>query len=119
MKRVRWGLISLASDGSATSPWMQNAATWQVIPSPTLGNDAGAFNAVAVVPGTNQLWAVGYRFTRTPPYPMQTLIERWDGTAWQVVANPVLPEQLLRDSVDGGDGALGYGCLGNRPIGRR
>jgi hypothetical protein len=85
------GSYTSASDGMQTLTLHWNGTTWQVVPSPTLDQDAGAFNAVAAVPGTNQLWAVGYRFTRIPPYPMQTLIERWNGTTWQIVANPTLP----------------------------
>jgi len=53
-----------------------DGSTWNDIPNPTL---SGQLNAVAAAPD-GQLWAAGYR--EVPP---DSLIERWDGSAWHVI----------------------------------
>jgi hypothetical protein len=69
-------------DGSAshvvTSPMPQGATN-------------GFFSAVARIPGTNQLWAVGQSSIHSVPSLPQPLIEQWNGTAWQIVTSPALP----------------------------
>lgn len=69
-----------------------NGARWQVVANPALpGVSDSALNAVAQIPGTAQLWAIGYALSGPRPAYNQPLIERWDGGAWQVVAGPALP----------------------------
>src|SRR6266704_4216953 len=53
-----------------------NGTSWSIVPTPTVGTES-AFNAVAQIPNTNHLWAVGSQFTNNLP---QTLVERWNGT---------------------------------------
>jgi len=65
---------------------------WQVVANPALpGVSDSALNSVARIPGTAQLWAVGYALKGPRPAYNQPLIERWDGGAWHVVAGPTLP----------------------------
>jgi hypothetical protein len=60
--------------------------TWDVVFSPS-PNGGPAFSSVAAVPGTVELWSVGnYLFNYS-----LTLTEHWDGTAWEIVASPNIP----------------------------
>lgn len=78
---------SSASASNATSRPL-GCEGWQNIYTPT-PNGNGILTAVAAIPGTNHLWSVG--FTNPAGY-QQTLIERWDGTAWSVVPSPNRPQ---------------------------
>jgi hypothetical protein len=63
-----------------------NGKNWQTVPTP----DHGLFptlEAVAAIPGTNQVWAVGTQITKA--HGNQTLIERWNGQVWQIVPSPL------------------------------
>ncbi|HET8908320.1 MAG TPA: hypothetical protein VFN11_15290, partial [Ktedonobacterales bacterium] len=69
-----------------------NGTSWQVVANPALpGVSDSTLNAVARIPGTDQLWAIGYTLKGPRPAYNQPLIERWNGTSWQVVAGPSLP----------------------------
>jgi hypothetical protein len=76
-------------------------------------------DAVTAIPGTNQLWAVGSQMktiSQSPytellgaaPYEQpldvnfaQSLIERWDGSAWQVVPAPPAPRGAITSVLTG------------------
>jgi hypothetical protein len=69
-----------------------DGAAWHISSSPLpQGAITGALSAVTRVPGTNQLWAVGDWSKYSVPTLPQPLIERWDGTTWQIVTSPALP----------------------------
>lgn len=69
-----------------------NGTSWQVVANPALsGVSDSELDSVARIPGTDQLWAIGYALIGPRPAYNQPLIERWDGSAWQVFANPALP----------------------------
>jgi hypothetical protein len=69
-----------------------NGASWQVVATPALsGVSDSALNSVARIPGTAQLWAVGYTLKGPRPAYNQPLIERWNDGAWHIVAGPALP----------------------------
>lgn len=57
---------------------MPYGSAWKQAPSPSL---AGSLSSVAATSASN-VWAVGY--TRNG----RTLIERWNGTAWNRVSSP-------------------------------
>lgn len=67
-----------------------NGTQWSVIPSANPSARLNVLNGVAAV-AANDVWAVGAYATAdgngTVP-----LIERWDGSAWRVVASPPLAE---------------------------
>jgi hypothetical protein len=64
-----------------------NGTSWQLVATPALPSGVNpTLSAVARIPGTNQLWAVGYSVA-VPAL----VVERWDGTSWQVVPSPPLP----------------------------
>jgi hypothetical protein len=65
-----------------------NGVAWSRIASPNLPGGSELFG-VATIPGTSRLWAVGARALEsgTP----QTLIQLWNGTAWNVIPSPNPP----------------------------
>jgi hypothetical protein len=64
--------------------------TWTIIPSPSPGPGGNQLNGVAATSTTNA-WAVGSFFpTVAAGQPPQTLIERWDGSAWTIQSSPSL-----------------------------
>ncbi len=69
-----------------SKPHAPTCGTWDLVFSPN-PNSGPVFSSVAAVPGTAELWAVGnYLFFYSLP-----LIEHWDGTAWEIVASPNIP----------------------------
>jgi hypothetical protein len=84
-----------------------DGASWQVVSSPlppsAAPNRGGVLSAVTRIPGTNQLWAVGGWTQYTVTAPLQPLIERWNGTAWQIVTSPTLPSGAM--------GGIWYGIV--------
>jgi hypothetical protein len=62
---------------------------WTSTPAPSIGPNFNTLFGVAAVPG--RAWAVGVALDRD--YQAHSLIEAWNGTAWHVVATPVLDTQ--------------------------
>jgi hypothetical protein len=79
-----WAAGSSGGNLSLTEHW--DGTSWTVIPSPNPGSALDVLFAVARVPGTSQVWAVGEEGSSPPAF--QALIERWNGTAWTVVTSP-------------------------------
>jgi hypothetical protein len=73
-----------------------DGASWQIVSNPPLPPSAsrtsGGSLSATRIPGTNQLWAVGEWQEWVSMGRGQPLIERWDGTAWQIVPSPALPK---------------------------
>ena len=65
-----------------------DGTSWSVVPSPNPGADYDTLSSVARVKGTTQVWAVGSDVNSNNDE--QTLIERWNGTSWKVIASPNL-----------------------------
>src|SRR5204863_434264 len=59
-----------------------NGSAWNVVPSVSVSTNHNRFNGVAAVSSTD-VWAVGAYINGNDVN--QTLIERWDGSAWSVV----------------------------------
>ena len=79
-----------------------DGTSWQMVAGPTLpGISDSALNSVARIPSTTQLWAVGYTVKSPRPAYNQPLIERWDGTGWQMVAGPALPSGAFGGELQG------------------
>lgn len=73
-----WGTAPAAE---AAAP----ACTWKTVPAA----GPGTLAAVVAVPGTHQAWAVGDRVMLVGGRHVgRTLIERWNGTSWSIVAGP-------------------------------
>ena len=59
--------------------------SWTIVPSPNRGTDGSQLNGVTTVSNQTSAWAVGYSGQGNG---VQTLIERWNGSAWTIVDSP-------------------------------
>lgn len=98
-----WAVGSYGDPGRIwplTERW--DGAAWKVVVAP---DPPGAWdsklNAVARIPGTNQLWAVGSTLKTQPVNYSQALIERWNGSAWSMVSGPTLPAGSFGAALNG------------------
>ena len=80
-----WLLLTPPAPAQRKSkPHAPTCGSWDLVFSPN-PNGGPIFTAAAAVPGTIELWGVGYYvFNYWLP-----LIEHWDGTEWQIVASPI------------------------------
>ena len=84
-----------------------DGSAWHVVTNPLPDRaTAGSFTALGAIPGSNQLWVVGsVRIGAAPSTGgigyFQPLIERWNGSAWQVSAGPTLPSGALAGELKG------------------
>jgi hypothetical protein len=69
-----------------------NGITWTEVPTPPVG--VGGNNPFKGVTGLSatEVWAVGYTTTSNGP---QELIERWNGSAWQVEPAPAIASPVV------------------------
>ena len=72
-------------DALASACATSTGTAWKQVPSPSPGSDINSLNGVAAV-SSCQAWAVGEYLNTKGPY--HTLIERWNGAAWQQVPSP-------------------------------
>jgi hypothetical protein len=76
-----------------------DGASWQIVSNPALppkrAPQGGGALSVTRIPGTNQLWAAGEWHEWIGLGPGEPLIERWDGTTWQIVPSPALPKGAI------------------------
>jgi hypothetical protein len=72
------------TDHTLVERW--NGTAWSVVSSPNQGTSNNNLTGVGVVSATD-VWVVGTYYTDTTSI-AQTLVERWDGTAWSVVDSP-------------------------------
>ena len=62
-----------------------NGSAWSIVESPNPGTSGNYLQAACVAYDDSKVWAVGYYYQSGHP---RTLIERWDGSNWTVVASP-------------------------------
>jgi hypothetical protein len=63
---------------------------WSIVPSPNPNGNGWFYGATAIA--SNNVWAVGNWGTSGNTSRPQTLTEHWDGSAWQVVPSPNVPD---------------------------
>jgi hypothetical protein len=64
-----------------------NGTAWKKVASPNPGSTAASNILFGIAaPSSGAAWAVGSHFDNGPP--QQTLIVRWNGTAWKAVPSP-------------------------------
>jgi hypothetical protein len=79
-----------------------DGAAWHIVSSPLpQGATNGLLSSVSRIPGTPGLWAVGDWSHYAVPALPQPLLERWDGTSWQLVTSPALPSGAIGGSWTG------------------
>lgn len=78
-----WGVGSTGTPMTLTEHW--NGARWNIVTSPDPGSALDALFSVALVPGHRTVWAVGEEGNSATTF--QTLVERWSGRNWKVVAS--------------------------------
>jgi hypothetical protein len=80
------GAWAVGSHGVETLAERWDGRRWRVVPTPTPGthHNAGLSDVAAVSP--SQAWAVGSYVSDAPR--LATLVERWDGSSWEVVSSP-------------------------------
>ena len=79
-----------------------DGSAWNVVAAPLpAGARETALYAIAPISGAQQLWAVGNVQPGTNSGYTQPLIERWSGSAWQIVNGPTLPQGALGASLNG------------------
>ncbi len=103
-----WAAGEMVTGSQTSQPLIErwDGTAWQVITSPVPAQaTASSFTALARIPGTSQLWAVGSVRYGPPPSGgigyFQPLIERWTGSAWQVITAPTPPSGSLAGSLNG------------------
>jgi hypothetical protein len=75
--------VGSSSLGSLIEEW--NGTSWSVIPSPNPTGTSITLNAISALTAT-QAWAVGNYVDSDGQ--TQTLIEKWNGTAWKIIPSP-------------------------------
>ncbi len=83
--------VGYTEPGSVDHPFAMhwNGTAWTVTKTPARGKGTNILYGV-VAPAPNEAWAVGLSTPDAPPAESVTLtlIEHWDGTAWQIVPSP-------------------------------
>jgi hypothetical protein len=87
------GAWAVGTDTSVTKGLIErwNGRSWKRVPSPNPGGDLGLSTLDGVAARSpSSAWAVGKYITSNIFEPMfsQTLIEHWNGTAWEQAASP-------------------------------
>ncbi len=75
-----------------------NGSTWSIVSTPP-SSTFSEFNAIATIPGTHELWAVGT--WATSKHGQQGLAELWNGTRWKII-----PTAIVNSSIFSGIAAL-------------
>jgi hypothetical protein len=100
--REVWAVGSTTGEKTLIERW--NGTTWQRVPSPNPGPSHGGFLRSVTTVSAHFAWAVGGAFG-TSTRGTQSLILRWNGTAWKRVPSP-------NPGVPGGSTDLGVGLGG-------
>lgn len=79
-------LAALLVQGAPIAEAAATCARWKVVPTPNVTGMNTALNGVSAL-SSRDAWAVGYSWNNTTGT-SQTLIERWNGTKWRIVASP-------------------------------
>jgi hypothetical protein len=104
-----------SGEGTLVLHW--DGASWTVVPSPNGRNPSNALLDVVAF-GPDDVWAGGLSYDDLQ-VTSRTLVERWDGSAWQVVRTPNPdPSYNVIDGLVGTDAkhVWGVGAQGSRTL---
>ena len=77
-----------------TEQW--NGSQWTIIPSPNVGSLYTILQAVASIPNSNSLWAVGsYIINSASESGIEPIIEQWNGSQWNIFPSPKVVQGVL------------------------
>jgi hypothetical protein len=79
--------VGYAGDVPTTLAEHWDGSAWSAVPTPDLGGGSDLFLGVGGGE-PDRVWAVGYHQGDSTVTPNGTLIERWDGSTWNVVPSP-------------------------------
>src|SRR5579863_1438647 len=81
-----WAVGEYQYDPSPTGPLVEhwNGTVWSIVATPS-GGAGNVFYAVATIPGTHEMWAVG----------TGGLAELWNGTKWKIVSTASVNSPVL------------------------
>lgn len=87
------GYINSQSGIGSTLIEHWNGTQWRVVTSPNPGISTNVLTGVTQIPGTRQLWSVGYDYTSQG----QTLISQWKNRVWTTISsqNPGTSNNIL------------------------
>lgn len=113
-----WAVGNLCGPGTARTLTMHWDGTgWAVIPSPNKSSlDDSELSSVSAV-SSNDVWAVG-NYQVAFQYQWETLIEHWNGTAWNICAKPE-SKRLGNYLPQGSQRGFSDRCLGRGIFARR
>src|SRR2546427_301463 len=79
--------VGYSNNGSADQTLIErwDGTAWAIVTSPNTSATQGNILFGVTCASASNCWAFGYSFT---DFADQTLIERWDGTSWAIVASP-------------------------------
>src|SRR5205807_6917057 len=69
-----------------------DGTSWAVVSSPNTTSTQRNFIQAVTCASPSECWAVGYYYSGSA---WQTLIDRWDGTAWTIVTSPNTQSNFL------------------------
>lgn len=73
-----------ATNSPTSAPTPVPSVVWRLVHGPTTMPAANEWGAITALSATDA-WAAGQTYGDSEGIPRQTLIERWDGTAWHIV----------------------------------
>jgi hypothetical protein len=77
-------VVGIAGTSTLSLHW--NGATWSIVSSPNPETNP-KLNAVTAISATD-IWAVSSQWSSSGSSYAQTLVEQWNGSAWNVVPSP-------------------------------
>src|SRR5436309_1974212 len=82
-----WAVGTSFAAGAVTQTLIErwDGTAWTIVSSPNAGVAQGNFLYGVTCVSTSECWAAGYYNAAGAA---QTLIERWDGTSWAIIASP-------------------------------
>ncbi len=82
-------VTSTSRASSDYSPYLAPCPAWAIDSTPSEGTLGSVLSSVSAV-SANEIWAAGYTIYQQvgPDTSYKNLVERWDGTAWQIISTP-------------------------------
>jgi hypothetical protein len=85
-----WAVGNYYYNGSVDQTLIEHwdGISWAIVASPNTGAAEDNLLKNVTCASASDCWAVGYRRDPAAPNPIYTLVERWNGISWSIVASP-------------------------------